>query len=143
MVTSCHGTDLRQFLLCPHLQEKVISGCQKIEKILALTQDQKEKIISTFNIPYQRVEVIGAGFDNTIFSYKKPKKKPAPFQRPAFKKTLLNMNLDASVAIATFCSFVGSHRLGLASSSRADAIWRNPVIHEVVHHRIGAAIGNT
>ncbi len=41
IVTSCHGSDLRQFQNCPHLQERVLKGCQKIDIVMALSEAQK------------------------------------------------------------------------------------------------------
>ena len=38
MVTTCHSTDLRQFINCPHLRKHVKEPCRKIDRILAFKQ---------------------------------------------------------------------------------------------------------
>ena len=44
MVSTCHGSDLRQFQNCPHLQEMVLSGCKRIDAVMALSQAHKYEI---------------------------------------------------------------------------------------------------
>lgn len=78
-VTSCHGTDLRQFQNCPHLRKRVLKGCEQIDTVLALTEDQKIEIIRLYNIKPERIIVVGAGFNNNLF-YPKTKPKPNPVQ---------------------------------------------------------------
>jgi hypothetical protein len=46
LVTSCHGTDLRQFQNCPHLRAQVLSGCSRLDAALALNRVQKQDIES-------------------------------------------------------------------------------------------------
>lgn len=79
LVTSCHGSDLRQFRLCPHLRDRVLEGCRNINKILALTASQKEEIIDLYDIPANTIEIVGAGFENTLF-YLSPKPAAPPIQ---------------------------------------------------------------
>ncbi len=68
LVTTCHGTDLRQFINNPHLRERVLQGCREIDKILALSDIQKEEISSLYDIPTDRIDVVGAGFNTRLFS---------------------------------------------------------------------------
>lgn len=67
MVVSCHGSDLRQFHLCPQLQDSVLSGCRHIDHVLALTEHQKRQINADYGVPLERISVAGAGYDTTIF----------------------------------------------------------------------------
>ena len=67
LVTSCHGSDLRQFKNCPHLQPAVISGCQNIDAICALNQGQKQEIQHLYSIEAQKIHVVGAGYDSARF----------------------------------------------------------------------------
>jgi glycosyltransferase involved in cell wall biosynthesis len=67
MVTTCHGTDLRQFQNCPHLQEKVLQGCRKINMIMALTEAQKDEIIGLYKVPTEKVIVVGVGYNDKLF----------------------------------------------------------------------------
>lgn len=65
--TSCHGSDLRQFSQCPHLQNIVSTACSKIDTICALSGHQKKLICSIFQMKPDRIAITGAGFDKTLF----------------------------------------------------------------------------
>lgn len=75
MVTSCHGTDLRQFETCPNLAERVIAPCGKINGVMALTRTQAEKISALYSIPKERIHVVGGGYDESRFC---PAEKASP-----------------------------------------------------------------
>jgi len=77
LVTSCHSTGLRQFVSCPHLRERVLPYCQKIDRVLALSGDQAHKITDLYGIPADRIDVVGGGFDDQLFVYgEKPPPSP-------------------------------------------------------------------
>jgi glycosyltransferase involved in cell wall biosynthesis len=67
MVTSCHSTDLRQFVQCPHLQERVLPHCLKIDRVLALSHDQAEKIVEIYGIATEHIDIVGGGYDKELF----------------------------------------------------------------------------
>ncbi len=67
MVTSCHSTDLRQFVQCPHLRQRVLPDCLKINRVLALSRDQSDKISEIYGINDQRIDIIGGGYDDHLF----------------------------------------------------------------------------
>ncbi len=75
LVVSCHGSDLRQFHLCPHLRRRVLEGCSAIESILALTAAQKEEIVSLYGFEPEKIVVTGGGYNSSRFS---PGIKPPP-----------------------------------------------------------------
>ena len=75
VVTSCHGTELRQLHNCPHLAQRVIEGCQKLEGVLALSKIQKSEVIEAYGISEKRVHVVGAGYNGELF---RPARKPSP-----------------------------------------------------------------
>jgi glycosyltransferase involved in cell wall biosynthesis len=79
MVTSCHGSDLRQFQNCPHLQERVLKGCRKINVVMALSEAQKNEIIRLYGLPPEQIMVVGAGYDDSLF-YLEKKPPPNPVQ---------------------------------------------------------------
>jgi glycosyltransferase involved in cell wall biosynthesis len=79
MVTTCHGSDLRQFQNCAHLQEKVLSGCRKIDVVMALSEAQKKDIISFYNLSPEKIIVTGAGYNDSLF-YLDTKPDPDPVQ---------------------------------------------------------------
>ena len=68
MVTTCHGTDLRQYELCPHLRRFVRRYCRRIDQIIALSADQKQSIQQVYDIPENAIAVIGGGYDDTLFT---------------------------------------------------------------------------
>ena len=75
LVATCHGSDLRQFHFCPHLRHRVLAGCRHLEGIMALSGAQKHDIIRLYDVPGDRIEVVGAGYDEALF---RPQRKPAP-----------------------------------------------------------------
>ncbi|MBI9087866.1 MAG: glycosyltransferase family 4 protein [Desulfobacterium sp.] len=75
LVVSCHGTCLRQRALCPHLKEKPTLLSTRVGRIMALSQAQKQEILTTYPAAREKVDVVGAGFDDTLFT---PGKKPMP-----------------------------------------------------------------
>lgn len=68
MVTTCHGTDLRQVELCPHLRSFVRRYCRHIDRIIALSADQKADIQQVYDVSGKNIAVIGGGYDDTLFT---------------------------------------------------------------------------
>ncbi|MDY6968452.1 MAG: glycosyltransferase family 4 protein, partial [Spirochaetota bacterium] len=79
MITTCHGSDLRQFQNCPNLQEKVLTGCRGIDVVIALSETQKKDIIRLYNLSPEKINIIGAGYNNELF-YLDAKPDPNPVQ---------------------------------------------------------------
>jgi alpha-maltose-1-phosphate synthase len=79
MVTTCHGSDLRQFQNCAHLQKKVLSGCRKIDVVMALSEAQKKDIICLYHLAAEKISVAGAGYNDSLF-YLDTKPDPDPVQ---------------------------------------------------------------
>lgn len=79
VVTSCHGSDLRQFQNCAHLQERVLKGCRNIDTIIALSEAQKDEIVSLYKTAPERVVIAGAGYNDRVF-YREEKPPPNPVQ---------------------------------------------------------------
>ena len=77
MVTTCHGSDLRQFQNCTHLQGMVLEGCREIDFTMALSQAQKNEISSLYNLAPERIIITGAGYNDSLF-YVGIKPKPNP-----------------------------------------------------------------
>ncbi len=77
VVTTCHGTDLRQFQNCPHLREKVLSGCCRLDAAMVLTGAQKDYIVGNYRLPPEKIIVTGAGYDDSLFTTgTKPSPRP-------------------------------------------------------------------
>ena len=68
VVATCHGTDMRQYNNCPHLRRFVKLYCRGLDKVIALTNDQKTEINRLYGIPSNKIVVIGGGYDETIFT---------------------------------------------------------------------------
>jgi glycosyltransferase involved in cell wall biosynthesis len=68
VVVTCHGTDLRQYHNCPQLRPFVKQYCQRLDRIIALTADQKTDIARVYDIPSDRIAVVGGGYDEKIFN---------------------------------------------------------------------------
>lgn len=77
LVTTCHGSDLRQFNNCPHLQQRVLSGCKYIHAVLALSSPQKTEISRLYSIPENRIHIVGGGYNSQLF-YQTAKVSPKP-----------------------------------------------------------------
>ena len=75
VVTTCHGSDLRQFQKCRDLQPRVQSGCAGLEGIMALSRAQKREILRVYGFAPDQVTVVGVGYHQEIF---KPGPKPLP-----------------------------------------------------------------
>jgi glycosyltransferase involved in cell wall biosynthesis len=76
MVTSCHSTDLRQFLQCPLLRDRVLPHCQKIDRVLALGGSQAGKIKQLYSISSQKIDIVGGGYDENLFTLQQKDKSP-------------------------------------------------------------------
>lgn len=76
LVTSCHSTDLRQFILCPHLRDRVLTACRGVDRVLALSRDQAVRVRSLYGIKSCRIDIIGGGFDDALFTWSGQKPPP-------------------------------------------------------------------
>lgn len=63
----CHGTDLRQGELAPHLGVHEKPWLRECTQIFALNEPQKKTIMERFNISDARVSVNGSGYDAAKF----------------------------------------------------------------------------
>ncbi len=77
IVTSCHGSDLRQFQNCAHLRKKLVENCRRLNAVLALSEAQKQSIIELYGIDARKIHVVGAGYNDSCFS-PAPKTTPPP-----------------------------------------------------------------
>jgi glycosyltransferase involved in cell wall biosynthesis len=79
MVTTCQGSDLRQFQNCPHLQKRVLMGCRRLDAVMATSEAQKKEIVRLYDLTPEKIIVIGAGYDSALFT-SNPKPAPNPVQ---------------------------------------------------------------
>ncbi len=80
----CHGTDIRQMQLAPLMREFVTAGCAKADGIFSLNRHQAEAIQQLYQIPPERVHLIGTGYDGTMFH-----RAPAEQERTSGKTELV------------------------------------------------------
>lgn len=67
VVTTCHGTDLRQHLLAPGLTPFVIPGCSAVEMVMALHESHIARIADLYGIDTRCIQPVGAGFRDDLF----------------------------------------------------------------------------
>ena len=67
VVTSVHGTELRQLKLAKQLAAKVIKGVSRVDKIMVLNHDQRRQVIKEYGFPAERVVVTGTGYRQDLF----------------------------------------------------------------------------
>ena len=72
MVTTCHGTCLRQHHNCPDISNNILPNLQRIDKVIALSCDQKQLIIDALSIDPQKISIISGGYNKECF-YSEPK----------------------------------------------------------------------
>lgn len=63
----CHGTDLRQFINCKQLQTLVKPEIMRLDKICCLHHEQYEQIKSQFDIPADKIAIVGCGYNQDLF----------------------------------------------------------------------------
>jgi len=79
LVATCHGSDLRQFHFCGRLRDRVQADCRRLHRIMALSRAQEADILRLFGVSEERVEVVGAGYNQGLF-YPEPKSSPNPVE---------------------------------------------------------------
>ena len=63
----CHGSDLRQLESNSWQREWIKSQIPKLDGIYALHDAQKQRICEIFNIPDHKVQVMGTGYNSSVF----------------------------------------------------------------------------
>jgi len=66
-VTSCHGTELRQLSLAPHLADRVLPWARQVDRVFALTPPQADQLVRRFGLAPERVEVMGGAVNTELF----------------------------------------------------------------------------
>lgn len=78
VIAICHGTDLRQLDSVLKHRDYVINGVSKLERIIALSNHQREAIAEKYGVQRDKIIVTGGGYDESIFYPRlvKPAAKP-------------------------------------------------------------------
>ena len=67
LVTTCHGSCLRQHRLCPDLGRSLVERLRGIDRIIALFRRQKQDIVDLLAVDSDRVHVISGGYNELCF----------------------------------------------------------------------------
>ncbi len=63
----CHNTDLRQMKKIPLERAYIKEQIQKLDKIFALHEEQKEEIIKVYDVSAEQIVIAGAGYNQHVF----------------------------------------------------------------------------
>ena len=63
----CHNTDLRQMKKIDLRREYIRGQIQKLDKIFALHEEQKLEIMKVYQVPAEKIQVAGAGYNQHLF----------------------------------------------------------------------------
>jgi len=75
VIAVCHGTEFRQLINADRLSAEIITGCRRLDRIIALTTVQKQDIKTLYGINSEKIIVTGSGFNRDIF-YPPDKRSP-------------------------------------------------------------------
>lgn len=115
MVASCHSTDLRQFRQCPQYRQLVTPACRRLQRVLALGPSQRQEIVSLHGIGEGRIDIVGAGFDEELFTWGE-KAPPPPVELLYAGKLSLAKGVD--ILLGAFAGLAASDlHLHLAGSA--------------------------
>lgn len=67
LVTTCHGSCLRQHRLCPELGDSLKASLRGIDRVIALFGQQKSEIVELLGFNPGKVDVISGGFNELCF----------------------------------------------------------------------------
>lgn len=74
----CHGTGLRQIKKNSLEREYILAHIKELHKVFCLHREQREEISRIYGVPGERLEVIGSGFDDSIFRFTPVKRMMEP-----------------------------------------------------------------
>lgn len=80
----CHNTDLRQMKKIPLRREFIRSQIKKLDGIFALHDEQKKEICQIYDVDVNKIQVVGAGYNQTVFHRLDEIKKPSDKYRFIF-----------------------------------------------------------
>ncbi len=67
LVTTCHGTCLRQHTLCPELGRSLLADLAGVDAVIALFDQQKREIQTLLGLPEERLATVSGGFNQECF----------------------------------------------------------------------------
>lgn len=76
LVTTSHGSCLRQHSLCSELGQSLGSSLRHTERIIALFQQQKHDIVQLLDVEPNKVEIISGGYNEDCFYFQEKPSNP-------------------------------------------------------------------
>lgn len=73
VVTTCHGTCLRQHHLCPEISNSIKKDLNMLDSVIALSREQQHMIQTRIGIEKTKISIISGGYNPEIFY---PETKP-------------------------------------------------------------------
>ncbi len=67
LVVNCHSTEFRQMERAPHLLDRVLPDCRRVNRVFALHADQASEVTSRYGIEPARITIVGAGYREDLF----------------------------------------------------------------------------
>lgn len=64
----CHSTDLRQLRNHDLEKERIVSAVRSLDGVMALHEAQKAEIAELFDLPAERIRVVGTGYNSAEFA---------------------------------------------------------------------------
>lgn len=77
----CHGSDLRQIKKNPWQRAYIKEQICKLDKILALHEEQRQQIVEYYGCEDTRTEVIGTGYNSDVFYISSELKKQKNYKK--------------------------------------------------------------
>jgi glycosyltransferase involved in cell wall biosynthesis len=74
-VVTVHGTDLQQAKLAPQHRHRVASSLSRIAHLFCVSEDMAADARKEYDLPADRISIIGNGFDGRVFSLSGPAHK--------------------------------------------------------------------
>lgn len=71
----CHNTDIRQMKKIPLRREYIKEQIQKLDGIFSLHNEQKETVMSVYDVPAEKIQVVGVGYNQHLFCAEKTEKE--------------------------------------------------------------------
>jgi glycosyltransferase involved in cell wall biosynthesis len=125
VVTQCHATGLRQMELCPHLADRVRSGCRRNDRFGVLHSVHAHQLAAVLGVAPDRIRFTGAGYRSDLFHAGERGESDRPrllFVGKFSRAKGLPSLLDACAMLRADGLPIELHVAGTGSGPQADAL---------------------
>ena len=77
-IAICHNTDLRQAKNHPELRKRHVTGFERLDQVLTLSDAVHGDIRAIYRCEPVRIATLGGGYDSTLFFPARERRKPGP-----------------------------------------------------------------